>query len=163
MTRALLLSFPVVLLLGCGPPPFVVHVTFSGEVDLESGAAVVYQGVRIGEVDEIALRQDDPGQGALVAVTLHIEDPEVVLRAGDRFLLAELRGVPVVEIVPAPGQSQPLVSGAVVVGEPPLVTKLYDTLGEAIETIGEAAAEAIEDALEEIEREQRLAPESGAP
>jgi len=151
------------LALACGPPPFVVHVSFPGQVELESGAPVVYQGVAIGEVGDVSLRQDAPGRRALVTVTLEIDDPAVVLRKGDRFQLSSLRGVPVVVIAPAPQEAPPLASGAVVAGEPPLVTRMVDTLGEAIETIGQVAAEAIEEAIEEIQAQEAEAPPDPAP
>lgn len=146
--------------LACGPPPFVLHVTFQGEVDVVEGAPVVYEGVAIGEVADVALRQADPGRRALVAVTLEIDDPQVTLREHDRFHLGSLRGVPVVEIVPVATASVPLASGAVVAGEPPLVTQMYETLGAAIESIGDIAAEAIEEALGEIERQDGRTPGS---
>jgi ABC-type transporter Mla subunit MlaD len=135
----------------CGPPPFVVHVTFQGEVDVLPGAPVVYEGVSVGEVGSVALRQDDPGERARVAVTLEIDSPNVVLREHDRFVVSSLRGVPVIQIAPSPTESKPLTPGAVVAGEPPVVTKLLETLGTAIESIGEVAVEAIEEALEEYE------------
>jgi ABC-type transporter Mla subunit MlaD len=152
------------LALACGPAPVVVHVTFPGEVDVGPGSPVVYQGVAVGEVSGVALRQDDPSRRAQVAVTLEIDSADLVLREDDRITVGSLLGVPVIEILPAPEESRPLASGAVVAGEPPLVTKVYESLGAAVESIGEIAVEAIEEALEDIEQKaSQVAPSPEAP
>ena len=61
----------------CGPPPFVVHVTYPGtypgDVDVERGSPVLYQGVQIGRVHSIAAVMDNRAE--LVAGALS-SDPE---------------------------------------------------------------------------------------
>jgi ABC-type transporter Mla subunit MlaD len=135
----------------CGPPAFVVHVTFQGEVDVARGAPVIYEGVQVGHVESIALRQDSPTRAAQIAVTLAIVDETVVLRTDDRFHLAELRGVPVVRVEPSPESSGPLAAGATVAGVPPLVTRMEASLGEVLDSIGAVMLQATDAALEALE------------
>lgn len=158
----LVVGSALALVAACGPPPFVVHVVYPGEVDVECGSPVIYEGVRIGEVGSVVLRQDDPGRRAQVEVTLEIDDPGVVLREQDRFQLSHLRGVAIVEVSPSPDESRPIAAGGRVAGVPPLVTQIESTLDAAIESITDLAAEAIERALEGIEIEQ-APPEARAP
>lgn len=139
----------------CGPPPFVVNVTYPGEVDVEPGSPVIYQGIRIGRVEAVSLRQDAPEQPALVEVKLGIRDRHVVLRESDRFHQSTLRGVPVIEVEPAETPSEPLAAGATVAGVPPLLTRLEESLGTAAESLGALAEEAIERAIESLDEDTR--------
>ena len=160
--REALVLAGVVVLLGCGPPPFLVHVTYPGDVDVERGSPVIYQGVTVGEVQSIALRQEQPSEPALIDVTLAISEPSVVLRENDRFHLASLRGRDVVEVEPWPEASRPLRPGSTVAGVPPLVTRVEQSVGEAIESIGAVVVEALETARLALEQErQRGRRESG--
>jgi hypothetical protein len=140
----------------------VVHVVYPGKVEVEHGSPVIYEGVRIGEVESVVLRHADPTRRAQVEVTLEIDDPGIVLRDGDLFHLSHLRGAPIVEVSPTLDPSQPIASGARVAGVPPLVTRLEETLDAAIESIGNLAVEAIEKAFEDLELET-LPPERAAP
>jgi hypothetical protein len=161
VTRPALLAGLVIGLttgVACGPPAFVVHVTFPGEVAVARGAPVIYEGVQVGHLEAVALRQDAPTQPAQIALTLSIVDPAVVLRAEDRFHLDELRGVPIVRVEPSPESSLPLVDGATVAGVPPLVTRMEASLGEAIDSIGAVVLEATEAALEALEEQAGTAP-----
>jgi hypothetical protein len=139
------------LVVACGPPPFLVHVTFQGAVDVERGSPVIYQGVNVGHVDQIGLRQQQPSEAGFVAVTLAITDPGVVLREKDRFHQASHRGVEIIEVEPWPEASPPLLAGGTVAGVPPLVTRLEDSVGGAIKSIEAVVVEALEDALESLE------------
>jgi ABC-type transporter Mla subunit MlaD len=140
---------------GCGPPPFVVHVTWAEKIELVRGSAVIYEGVKIGQVENVSLRQDDPQRAALIAVSLEITDRDVKLRSADRFHLASLRGVPIVEIEPSRESSSLLAPGATVAGVPPFVTRVEQQLGAAVESIGDLAIEAVEEALEALDKEVR--------
>ena len=61
MTDVRAILFVALLSTACQPPAaFPVAVTFVGPVDLEVGAAVRYQGVPVGEVVEVSLRQPSP-------------------------------------------------------------------------------------------------------
>ncbi len=73
-TRRLVVLGALVALLGCGPPPFLVHVTCPDEVDVERGSPVIYQGVQVGQVRAIALRQDEPREAAFIEVTLAVTE-----------------------------------------------------------------------------------------
>ena len=141
----------MLVIVSCGPPPFVVHVTFPGEVEVARGAPVIYEGVKVGHVESVALRQDVPTRPAQIALTLSIVDRALVLRADDRFHMATLRGVPIVRVEPSLESSEPLAPGATVAGVPPLVTRMEASLGEAIESIGAVVLEAAEAALEALE------------
>ena len=137
----------------CGPPPFVVQVTWPGEVPLEEGAPVLYEGVPIGHVQDVALLQESADQPARISVTLAITDPKVALRQADRFHLASQDGRAIVEVQPALSPSPPLASGATVPGVPPLLTRMEQRIEEAIESIGDIALETIEHAIEALEDE----------
>ncbi len=145
------LTVSVAGLQACGPPPFRVHVTWLDEVEIEAGAPVVYAGVRVGSVERVSLQQPDANRPARVAVTLAIQERGVTLRSKDRFHLGSLKGQPAVEIHPWPEPSQALADGATVVGVPPLLTRVEERLGEAIDSLGDAALDAVEKALEALE------------
>ena len=151
----------------CGPPPFVVHVTFPGEIDVQEGAHVVYEGIVVGQVERIALRQEDPRRAALVELTLEIDDPAIQLRTADRFHLASRRGVTVVEIEPAVRSSPPLADGASVPGVPPVISRIEGEIERAIEGIGKATLDAIEEALggtvERLEEDEPAPEEAPSP
>jgi ABC-type transporter Mla subunit MlaD len=157
------------LALACGPAPFVVHVLYPGEVEVQSGSAVLYQGVQIGRVSSVVLRQDNSARRAWVEVSLEIDDSSVVLREGDQFHLSHLRGVATIEVSASPQQARPLASGVRVEGVPLLVSQIEETLETAIESLGDLALEAIEKAFAELESGQlpfgRSAPNDphGAP
>ena len=77
MTGLRAILFAALLSTACQPPAaFPVSVTFIGPVDVEVGAAVRYQGVAVGEVVGVSLRQPSPRQPALVELSLGIEDPK---------------------------------------------------------------------------------------
>ena len=161
----------LVPLLSCGPPPFLVHVTYrgtysstyagtdAGEIDVEHGSPVLYQGVQVGHVQAIALRQDKPSEPAVVEVTLAITSPTVVLRERDRFHLASHRGVDVIEVEPWPERSPPLAPGGTIAGVPPLITRVEDSVGAAIESIESLVVEAVTEAREAFEEAQKRARE----
>ena len=154
-------------LLACGPPDFTLHVTFPEPVDIDEGARVMYQGIAVGRVECIALRQEAPDEPALVEITLSISDPEVTIREADRIHLTA-QGVPgtaSVQIQPSPELSPPLEPGATVTGIPPLVTRVQQSLGAAIDALGELASEKarevlerLADSLEELEEREGEAP-----
>ena len=135
---------------------------YPGEVEVTRGSPVVYEGVQIGEVASVVLRHADPTQRARIDVTLEIDEPAVVLRDGDLFHLSHLRGVPIVEVSPTSNESQPITSGARVVGVPPLVTQIEETLNAALQSIGDLAVEAIERAFDDHEFED-VVPGRSAP
>ncbi len=158
-TRRLALWSGLVAALACGPPPFLVHVTYPDEVDVEHGSPVIYQGVKVGHVQGIALRQDEPRQAAVIEVTLAVTEPSVVLRERDRFHLASHQGVAVVEVEPWPETSPPLASGRTLAGVPTLVTRVEDSIGAAIESIAAVVVEAVGAAREALEQVQERARE----
>jgi len=149
----------------CGPPPFVVHVVFSGPVDVEPGARVLYQGVEVGRVTGVSLEQPSPEAAARVRVSLAIDDPEIRLREADRFHVASegVMGEDVVEIVPAPQPSPALASGDTVAGVPPILTRMEDALDEAAESAREFVSEAVRQALETLGREDGSEARPPAP
>ena len=149
----------LVALFACGPPPLLVHVTYPDEVDVERGSPVMYQGVEVGYVQTVALRQDAPSRAAVIEVTLAVTEPSVVLREKDRFHLASHRGITVVEVEPWPETSPPLSSGSTVAGVPMLVTRVEESIGTAIESIAEIVLEAVGAAREALERVQENANE----
>ena len=139
----------------CSPRPFVVHVGFPDRVDLVRGASVVYAGVRIGEVINVVLSQDDSDRAALVTATLAITDPAVQLRAADRFHVGSLRGVSIIRIEPAREASSPIARGATVAGVSPFVSRVEENMEAAIEEIGALAAEAVAAAMDAIREDGR--------
>lgn len=158
-TRRLVVLGALVALLGCGPPPFLVHVTYPDEVDVERGSPVIYQGVQVGHVRAIALRQDEPREAAVIEVTLAVTEPSVVLREKDRFHLASHRGVAVVEVEPWPETSAPLSSGGTVAGVPMLVTRVEESVEAAVESIAAVVVEAVGAAREALEQVRERARE----
>jgi ABC-type transporter Mla subunit MlaD len=134
----------------CGPPPFVVHVLFPGEVEVERGTPVLYQGIVVGEVASVGLRQESPRSPAQIAVSLEISDRAVILRRSDRFHLSEHRGLRVVEIAPVAEPSPPLLTGATVAGVPPLVTRAEASIAAAIESLGAIVLDRLEGVLDEL-------------
>lgn len=140
-----------IFLAGCGPPPFVVHVTWLQEVSVHEGDAVIYQGLPVGHVEELSLRQPDPDQPAVVTVTLAITDPQIRLRSADRFHQESLDGAPVVAVEPARRPSPALPDGSTVVGVAPMMTRIEAEIGEAIEALGNSAIESIEEAIDSLE------------
>jgi hypothetical protein len=160
----------VLVFCACGPPPFVVRVTYPGtypgDVDVERGSPVLYQGVQIGRVHSIALRQEEPREAAVIEVTLEVNEPAVVLREDDRFHLATHRGLSVIEIEPWPERSPPLPAGSRVAGVPRLVTRVEDSVGAAIESIGELVVDAVQAARDEFEQSRedaRVSPSPNSP
>ena len=150
-------------LLACGPPDFVLHVTYPGRVDLEEGARVLYQGIAVGHVESISLRQASPEEPALVQVTLSISNTEVTLREADRIHVSStgVLGDRIVQISPATEPSKPLESSAVVAGVPPLVTRVEQSLGSTLDALGEMASEKVEELLEEFAESLRESDSSG--
>jgi ABC-type transporter Mla subunit MlaD len=162
VTRAALLG--LLGCVGCGEPDFVVHVIFPGNVGIEEGAPVLYQGLVIGKVEAISLHQDSPESPAQIRLTLAISDPDVTLREQDAFHVTSgiALAKPSLRIVPSPEPSPPLESGATVAGVPPLVTRVGESVDTAIEALTELAAETAQQVLEEIskslEEHRREAP-----
>ena len=156
----------------CGEPDFVVHVVFPGSVGIEEEAPVLYQGLVIGRVKTISLRQESPERPARIQLTLAISDPRVTLREQDAFhvtsdISLDERSL---RIVPSPEPSPPLESGATVAGVPPLVTRVGESVDAAVEALTELAAETaqqvlddISKSLEEQNREEPSAPEAEPP
>ena len=168
--------FAALLSTTCQPPAaFPVAVTFVGPVDLEVGAGVRYQGVRVGEVVEVSLRQPSPTEPALVELSLSIEDPGVTLREADVFEIVSdgLLGENYVRVTAAADTSQPLPPGATVVGLPPFVTRVRESMSNALASLADLAwqkSDAMLDALarsaeaeEEEEEEEEEAEEETPP
>ena len=156
----------------CGEPDFVVHVVFPGSVGIEEDAPVLYQGLVIGRVETISLRQESPERPARIQLTLAISDPRVTLREQDAFHLTSdiSLGERSLRIVPSPEPSPPLESGATVAGVPPLVTRVGESVDAAVEALTELAAETAQQVLEDIsksletpEREEPGAPQAEPP
>lgn len=154
-----MLAATAIAVAGCGPPPFLVHVKWLQEVSVREGDAVIYEGLPVGHVEQVKLRQEHPDQAAVVTVSLAITDADIKLRAGDRFHQDTLGGVPVVEVQPALRPSPPLPDGATVEGVSPTMTRIEEEIDDAIEALGNAAIEAIEEAIDSLEVE---ADEDGA-
>jgi ABC-type transporter Mla subunit MlaD len=159
-------------LVACGEPEFVIHVVFPGSVRIEEDAAVLYQGLAIGRVETISLRQESPERPAEIRLTLAISNPGVTLREQDAFHVTSdsSLGETVLRIVPAPEPSPPLESGATVAGVPPLVTRVGESVEAAVEALTELAAETaqqvlddISKSLEESGREEPRAPPAELP
>ena len=156
--------FVAVLALGCGPR-FELEVHFAGRVEIEPGAPVVYQGVEIGEVLETTLSQASPSSPAEVTLRLGITNQEVTLRQNDVFEVVSggLLSARIVRITPFVGESPPLEPGARVAGVPPLVTRVSDSLAEAVDSVSQLAAEKAQEALEALAEslEELTIPEPG--
>ena len=137
---------------GCFGSELEVNVRFVGPVRVEEGTPVVYQGVPIGEVENLSLKQSTPRSPAEVTLTLGIENDEIVLREGDRFEIAAegLMRNTVVRVTPGLGESEPLADGAFVDGVPPLATRVNDSLSEAFDSLGAAASEKAEELMNQI-------------
>ena len=152
-------------MLGCGPR-FELEVRFPGKVEIEPGALVVYQGIEIGEVLATTLSQADPSTPAEVTLRLGITDREITLREKDTFEVVSggLLSDRIVRVTPFVGESAPLAPGATVVGVPPLVTRMTDSLAEAVDSISELAAEKAQEALDMLAEslEGLTIPEPGA-
>ena len=149
-------------------PPFQLTVTFVGEVELEVGAEVRYQGVPVGEVDGIALRQSEPNRPAKVEIALSIDDPAVTLRASDVFEVASdgLIGENFVRVTPGPEPSRPLEPGETVAGLPPFVTRVKESMAEALDSLGTLAqdqSDALLEALAELGVDDEAPPETEGP
>jgi len=156
------------LLLTACPPgkaPFALKATFVGPVELETGAEVRYQGVRVGEVDGVSLRQDSPEQPARVELSLRIEDPNVTLREADVFEITSdgMLGEDYVRITAAAEPSEPLASGATVTGLPPFVTRVRESTSEVLDSLAELAKQQRDALLRSISRESELEPKEPAP
>jgi ABC-type transporter Mla subunit MlaD len=159
-------------LVACGEPDFVVHVVFPGSVGIEEEAPVLYQGLVIGKVEAISLRQEAPERPARIQLTLAISDPRVTLREQDAFHVTSdiSRGKRSLRIVPSPQPSPPLEPGATVAGVPPLVTRVGESVDAAVEALTALAAETAQEVLDDISksleerhREERSAPEAEPP
>jgi ABC-type transporter Mla subunit MlaD len=137
-------------LAACGESALRVHVAFPEGAGIEAGAPVRYHGVAVGEVENVSLRQSSPLEPALVQLTLEVSSSEVTLREADRFHIKAEGGRAFVLVVPSPEPSPPLVSGASVVGVPPLVTRVEESVGSAIDSLAELVSEAAREALAEL-------------
>jgi ABC-type transporter Mla subunit MlaD len=164
--------FANVLALACFGPALEIHVSFVGPVEIEEGSPVIYQGVEIGRVSAISLSQESPQRPANVTLTLAITSSDVRLREGDRFEIssAGLLRDNVVRVTPAPEESPPLANGATVAGVPPVVTRLTESLGSAVDAVSEAASEkarraleVIAESIDSIEIEPHAEPEGADP
>lgn len=155
----------VAAIVACGPPDFVVHVTYPGPVDIQPGAPVLYQGVRVGHVESVSLDQGRPDAPARVRLTLAITDPGIRLREEDRFHLHSegMWADGAVEVVPAPASSPPLEAGATVAGVPPVVTQVEDAVESAADSLSELVSEALRQAAETIRGIDPSAPPPPAP
>jgi len=142
----------LLLLVACGPPPFQMSVTFVGPVELEPGAEVRYQGVQVGEVAAVALRQDAREQPALVEVSLTITDPGITLREKDLFEIVTdgLLGEEYVRVTPATETSRPIEQGASVAGLPPFVTRVRESMAGALDSLGTLAQDQSDALLEAL-------------
>ncbi len=162
--------FAALLSTACQPPTaFPLAVTFVGPVDLEVGAEVRYQGVQVGEVVEVSLRQPSPREPARVELSLLIEDPNVTLREADVFEIVSggLLGDSYVRVTAAAEASQPLAPGATVAGLSPFVTRVRESTLDVLDALTDLAVQkrdALLDALarsaeaeeEEEEKEEAL-------
>ena len=171
--RALLAILIAALLsTGCQPSTaFPVAVTFVGPVDLEVGAEVRYQGVQVGEVVEVSLRQPSPREPARVELSLLIEDPNVTLREADVFEIVSggLLGDSYVRVTAAAEASQPLAPGATVAGLSPFVTRVRESTLDVLDALTDLAVQkrdALLDALArsaEAEEEEEEEEEEALP
>lgn len=139
------LSTGLALCLSGGEPPYTISVTFPGPLDIERGASVRYQGIEVGEVAAVELRQPSADAPAIVELTLEIDDRKIALREADVFEVKTdgLMGDDYVSISAADEPSEPLASGSRIAGTPPLTTRLRDSAGDALERFGDAFSEAV--------------------
>ena len=155
-TAALLLS-------GCAlEPPFELAVTFVGPLEIEAGAGVRYQGVIVGKVAAVSLRQPAPEQPALVELSLSIHDRSITLREADLFEVVSdgLLGENYVRVTAGRESSEPLASGSTVGGRAPFLTRVLESAEQTLGDLGELAREQRDewlDALREATRDD--APE----
>lgn len=150
---------------GCGPPPFAFTVTFPGEATLEPGAAIRYQGVEVGEVTAVTLRQTDPERPARVEVACAIEDPEITIRRDDAIEIASdgLLGENYLRITPLPGASPAIAAGSTVAGIPPLVTRVRESAEETLSSLESFAREKAGSWLDAFSGESEEAPAPTTP
>lgn len=153
---------------GCAEPAFRMSVTFVGPLDVEPGADVRYQGVRVGTVERVSLQQPAPDRPARVQLSLVIEDASITLRESDLFeaVTDGLLGADYVRVTPSPGSSPPLAPGATVAGLPPFVTRVRDSTTQALDTLGDLArqkSEAVLEALAGLGDDAEAPPEADAP
>jgi ABC-type transporter Mla subunit MlaD len=113
----------------------VVYVAFAGPVEVQTCADVRYQGVSIGDVRSISLRQSHSDQPAQVVLELGIVDQGVTIREADSFTIESegLFGDFYVAITASPERSPPLAFGATVAGTPPVFTRLTESATSALE------------------------------
>lgn len=140
-------------------PPFELAVTFVGPLEIQAGAEVRYQGVTVGKVDAISLRQPEPQQPALVELSLSIHDRDITLREGDLFEVVSdgLLGDDYVRVTAARKPSAPLASGSTIGGRAPFLTRVLESADQALGSLGELAREQRDewiDAVREAAREE---------
>lgn len=150
-------------LAACNPSPsptrFELAVTFAGRLQIEPGADVRYQGVRVGEVTLVSLRQARPNRPAFVQLSLAI-DPSVTLREGDDFeVTSDGSGPQYVRVTPSPDPSPPLVAGTTVTGTPPFVTEVRESVRGALKSLTDFAREEQEELRRAIEGADGTKPE----
>lgn len=152
-TRALTSYALALLIVACVEPAFRLTVTFPGPVEVETGAEVRYQGVWVGSVSEIALRQPSATEPALVEISLEIDDAELTLREADVFEIVSdgLLGDSYVRITPAPEASPALAPGATVAGLSPLATRVRESAADALEALAELAKQKLGSVGDEAE------------
>ena len=132
------------VLFGCAvKPPFELAVRFAGAFEIEAGAEVRYQGVLVGKVEAVSLRQTAPEQPALVELSLSIYDRNITLREGDVFEIVSdgLLGDDYVRVTAGREPSEPLASGSTVAGRAPFLTRVLESADEALGSLGELARE----------------------
>lgn len=155
-TRALHAIFIAALLAtGCQPSAaFPVTVTFVGPVELEVGADVRYQGVRVGEVEKVSLRQPSPREPARVELALLIEDPKITLREADVFEIVSdgLLGDSYVRVTAAAETSEPLSPGATVAGRSPFVSRVLESTSNALDALADLAKQSRDAMLDALAR-----------
>jgi ABC-type transporter Mla subunit MlaD len=152
-------------LAGCGPPPFTFTVTFPGEASLEPGAVIRYQGVDVGEVTAVALRQSDPERAARVEVICAIEAPEITIRRDDLIEIASdgLLGEDYLRITPIPESSPAIEPGSVVAGIPPFVTRVRESAEATLDSLESFAKEQAGSLLDALSGDSEPPPAPPAP
>ena len=104
-------------------PGYALRVVFDSANGITHGSPAQYAGVEVGKVEDV---QIVPVAGGPPRVELVVRVPKwIVIRSDDSASISTfgLLGEKYLALVPGPAQGQPLVSGDVLVGNPPVSTE----------------------------------------
>jgi ABC-type transporter Mla subunit MlaD len=106
--------FAVAVMLSACRSQKTVYADLPDAEDLKPGAAVIYRGLEIGEVQHIAASNSG------VRATISLARNDVPLRVADQARVAHLTpiGTSAIEIVPGPRQADQLQGGGVIAAAP---------------------------------------------